>query len=146
MFYVFKYVPGIDWDCLPVDYLQQDFLKVDDRLLKRALVDSACPEDATLDGKETDNYDENDTGVDVNIEHNVDNVNNDNDRDSLHEFENYETSKSSKSNSVKVLCRKCISSVETLKNKVDECYGRSVLKVTLDALTDMVEKNKKNAA
>ena len=143
MFYVFKYVPGIDWNCLPVAYLQQDFLKVDDRLLERALANSACPEDATLAHNGTDNYGENDTGVDVNIEHNVDNINNDNDRDSLDEFENYETLKISKSNSVKTLRRKCISSVETLKNKVHECNDRSILKVTLDALKDMVEKVEK---
>ncbi len=135
MSYVFKYVPGIDWDCLPVAYLQQDFLKVDDQLLERALADSACPEDVTLDDKETENCGENDTGVDVNIEQNVDNVNND-----IDEFENYGTLKMSKSNSVKILRRKCISSVETLKNKIHECNDRAMLRETLDTLTDMVER------
>ena len=71
MFYVSRYVPGIDWNCLPEAYLQQDFLKVDDRLLERALADSTCPEDAKLAGKGTENYYENDTGVDVNIEYNL---------------------------------------------------------------------------
>eukprot|EP00112_Aurelia_sp_Birch-Aquarium-sp1_P010384 Seg222.2 transcript_id=Seg222.2/GoldUCD/mRNA.D3Y31 product="hypothetical protein" protein_id=Seg222.2/GoldUCD/D3Y31 len=77
MFYVFKYVPGIDWNCLPVAYLQQGFLKVDDQLLQRALADSTCLDDATLEDKETDNRGVNDTEVDVNIEHNLDDVNND---------------------------------------------------------------------
>ena len=141
MFYVFKYVPGIDWDTLPAAYLQQDFLKVDDRLLHRALADSACLEDATLETKiRKKNFGENDTGVEVNIGHNVDNVNKYKERDSLDEFENYESFQILKSQSAKILRRKCFSSLETLKNKIFECHERVTLKETLDTLNDMVKR------
>ena len=141
MFYVFKYVPGIDWDNLPAAYLQQDFLKVDDRLLHRALADSACLEDATLETKlRKENFVENDTGVEVNIGHNVDNANKYKERDSLDEFENYESFQILKLQSAKILRRKCISSLETLKNKIFECHERVTLKETLDTLNDMVKR------
>eukprot|EP00795_Rhopilema_esculentum_P007013 gene7013-12637_t len=128
-------------DTLPAAYLQQDFLKVDDRLLHRALADSACLEDATLETKiRKKNSVENDTGVEVNIGHNVDNVNKYKERDSLDEFENYESFQILKSQSAKILRRKCISSLETLKNKIFECHERVTLKETLDTLNDMVKR------
>ena len=96
MFYIFKYVPGTDWDCLPVAYLQQDFLKVDNVLLECALADSACPEDATFYENEKNNDGYHDGGVDVvdvvdvDMENILGSVNGDKGRDSLDEFEQYE--------------------------------------------------------
>ena len=120
MFYIFRYVHGVDWNSLPDKYLDQEFLKID----KSVLEDDKkmyTPDEKQLSSKQMS------TTIDEEINNIVDNADAD-------DFNDVEPLTIYKSSSLKMLRKSCISKVGTLKNQIHECPDRTKLKEVNDSL------------
>lgn len=121
MFYIFRYVHGIDWSSLPENYLDQDFLKIDKSIIE--------------DDKETlSPYEEqfSSTAIDEEIGSIVDDAD-------ANDCDDFEPLAIRKSSSLKTFRKACISKVETLKNQIHECPDRATLKELNDKLAIILQ-------